>query len=68
MLVVTVKVPVVAVQVTVKAAVTVPPDGTVTVTGFDPLTAQLVARPERATSWFPAGRPANVTLPFVPIA
>src|SRR5207237_10533324 len=46
--------PVVA-QLTEKVVVAVPPDGTVTVRGFAPLTAQFAARPESATVCSPAG-------------
>ena len=52
MLVVTVRLPVpppVAAHVTLKVVDTVPPDGTVTVRGFAPLTLQLAATPDSAT-------------------
>ena len=61
MLVVTVRLPVVATQLTEKAAVAVPPDGTVTVCVFPPVTVQLVAAPESTTLWLPASKFVNVT-------
>ena len=48
-LVVTRKVPGGVVQFTVKAAVTVPPEGTLTVCGFALVTLQFAATPESAT-------------------
>ena len=44
-----------------------PPAGTFAVCGLAPLTVQFEAIPESATLWVPAGRPKNVTLPFVRI-
>src|SRR3981081_3670464 len=63
----TARLPVVDVQFTVKAAVAVPPDGTLTVCGFAPVTVQFVARPESATLWLPALTPLTVTVPFTEI-
>ena len=65
-LVVTVRLPLVAAQLTAKVVVAVPPAGTVTVRGFAPLTVQFEATPDSAIEWSPAG-PVNVTLPFVAI-
>jgi hypothetical protein len=50
-LVVTVRLPLVlvAAQLMAKLADAVPPDGTVTVCGFDPLTEQFPAIPDKAT-------------------
>ena len=43
-------------HVTVKLAVAVPPEGTVTVWELPPLTVQFPATPESATVWSPAAR------------
>ena len=67
MLVETVRLPVVAVQLTEKAAVAVPPEGTLTVCVLPPLTVQFVAISESATLWLPVLSPLNVTLPFTGI-
>src|SRR5438067_11975784 len=58
--------PPVAAQLTEKVVLVVPPDGTVTVRGFAPLTLQFDARPDSASVWSPAGR-AEVALALVPI-
>src|SRR5207253_586850 len=58
--------PPVAAQLTEKVVVVVPPDGTVTVRGFAPLTLQFDATPDSASAWAHAG-PVNVTLAFVAI-
>ena len=55
-LVVTVRLPVVAAQLTANDAVTVPPEGTVTVREVPPLTVQLGATPAIATVWLAAAK------------
>ena len=65
--VVTLMLPVIGVQVTVNGAVAVPPAGTETVCGFEPLTVQFAARPESWTLWFPAASPINGTLALIPM-
>jgi len=65
--VVTIKSPVVAVQVMVKLVVAVPPEGTVTVCELPPPTEQFGATPDSATVWLPAETPLNVTFPLIPI-
>ena len=57
LVVVTVRLPVIGVQFTVNGAVAVPPDSTLTVWGFAPLTVQFAARPESWTLWLPAASP-----------
>ncbi|PYO81044.1 MAG: hypothetical protein DMD68_13885 [Gemmatimonadetes bacterium] len=56
------------VQVTVYETVAVPPEGTVTVRGLEPLTVQFEATSVSATLWLPAARLVNVTLLLIPIA
>ena len=46
----------VAEQLTVKGAVAVPPDGTLTVCEGPPLTVQFAATPVIATAWLPVAR------------
>src|ERR1041385_4627898 len=53
-------------HVTAKFVWFAPPAGTLIVRGFCPLTAQLLAMPESATEWSPAGIAENVTLPLTP--
>jgi hypothetical protein len=67
-LVVTVRLPVVAEQVTEKAAVAVPPAGTVTVWDVPPLTVQLLGTPLKVTVWLPAPSPEMMTLLLMPMA
>src|SRR5437016_3781483 len=55
--VLTVRLPVSAVQLTVNAAVVAPPAGTVTVFEAPPLTVQFAGTSVRATVWSPAGSP-----------
>jgi hypothetical protein len=57
-----------AVQLTEKAAVAVPPAGTLTVWEVPPLTVQLLGTPVRVTVWLAALRPGTVTLALLPIA
>ncbi len=64
----TVRVPLVAAQLTEKLVVAVPPDGTLTVRDVPPLTVQFPATPDSTTVWLPAESPLNVTLPFAGIA
>src|SRR5438067_2389557 len=66
-LVVTVRLPVGAVQLTENDVDAVPPAGTLTVRDGPPLTEQLLATPDSTTVWLAAESPVNVTLPFVPI-
>lgn len=68
MLVITVRLPVVAMQLTAKLVEAALPAGTLTVRELPPLTVQFPAMPESPTVWLPAGSPENVTLPFVAIA
>jgi hypothetical protein len=56
------------VQLTENVVVAVPPEGTVTVCGFEPLTVQFEATFVSVTLWLPADRVVNVTLALVPIA
>ena len=65
---VTVRFPVAAEQLTVNAAVAVPPEGTETVWELPPLTVQFAATPESVTLWLPAARLVNERLPLIPIA
>src|SRR5205807_8641273 len=58
--------PPVAAQLTEKVVLVVPPDGTVTVRGFAPLTLQFDATPASARVWSPEG-PVPVPLALVPI-
>ena len=67
-LVVTVRLPGGVVQLTENVVVAVPPDGTVTVRGLEPLTVQFDATFVSATLWLPAERLVNVTLLLTPIA
>jgi hypothetical protein len=67
-LVVTVRLPVGATQLTAKAAVTVPPAGTVTVREVPPVTVQLLGTPLRVTVWVAALSPGTLTLLLMPIA
>ena len=55
-------------HVTAKVVVVAPPDGTVTVCGFAPLSAQFGVTPESATVWWVGSSAAKVTLPFGRIA
>jgi hypothetical protein len=57
-----------AAQLTAKAAVAVPPAGTVTVWEVPPLTVQLLGTPPRVTVWVAALSPGTVTLLLIPIA
>ena len=59
---VTLKAPVVAVQATANAAVTVSPAETVTVRGFCPCALQLAAKPPRRTACWPGASASSVTL------
>ncbi len=68
MLVDTVRLPVVAEQLTANVVLPVPPEGTFTVCVLPPLTVQLLATPESTTLWLPVASPLNVTLPFVATA
>ena len=63
----TVRLPLSAAQPTENDVEAVPPAGTSTLRDVPPLTEQFDATPERATVWFPAESPLNVTLPLVPI-
>jgi hypothetical protein len=67
-LVVTVRLPVVAVQLTEKVLVVVLPAVMLTVRGFEPLTVQFCATPASCTVWLPAASPVNVTLLLMPMA
>ena len=66
--VVTVRLPVGAVQLTENDVDAVPPAGTLTVRDVPPLTEQLLATPDSTTVWLAAASPLNVTLPLVPMA
>jgi hypothetical protein len=67
-LVVTVRLPAGATQLTEKAAVALPPAGTLTVWELPPLTVQLFGTPLKLTVWLPAPSPETVTLVLMPIA
>ena len=54
-------------QPTWKAACATPPFVTVTIRGFSPVTAQLLAMPESCTVWSPSGRPGTVSVAVGPI-
>jgi hypothetical protein len=56
-----------ATQVTEKAAVAVPPAGTVTVWELPGLTVQLLGTPLRVTVWLAALSPGTVALVLMPI-
>ena len=59
--------PVSAAQLTAKAAVAVPPGGTVTLSDAPPLTVQLAATPVSATVWLPAATPVSGMVALIPI-
>ena len=66
--VLTVRLPVSAVQLIVNAAVAAPPAGTVTVFDAPPLTVQFEGTSVRATTWSLAGSPLYVVpAPFAPM-
>ncbi len=66
MLVVTVRLPGSAVQLTENDAVPVPPAGTVTVRDVPLPTVQLPATPDSTTVWLPAATPVSVMVWLIP--
>ncbi|PYP07665.1 MAG: hypothetical protein DMD27_00955 [Gemmatimonadetes bacterium] len=64
----TVRLPVVAAQLTVNVVVVVLPAVMLTVRGFEPLTVQFCATPLSCTEWSPGDSPLIVTVLLMPMA
>ena len=64
----TVRLPVVAAQLTEKVVVVVLPAVMLTVRGFEPLTVQFCATPLSCTEWLPGDSPLIVRVLLMPMA